>query len=216
MNLTVDDVKRGEIDVPDCLTNFLRHLISGPNVRKRSENKDDRRVNAIAQDIIFAATSGKVRPKKHLKLGLAIRSLTGSKKVVQMLNRLGYCPSYTSVMEMETEVTFQANDEERLTPHGMSLSPNSGTGIAWDNFDRYVETTSGKNTLHDTVGICYQTVPLVSASENQSSTSKTISSTECPPNDGRRNICDDGCVPEKEAVRCGQHKKEAPKICSVG
>lgn len=30
------------------------------------------------------------------------------------------------------------------------------TGVAFDNFDRFVETKSGKDTLHDTVGIIYQ------------------------------------------------------------
>lgn len=33
------------------------------------------------------------------------------------------------------------------------------SGVAWDNFDRIVETSSGKNTLHDTVGIIYQSNP---------------------------------------------------------
>ena len=28
--------------------------------------------------------------------------------------------------------------------------------MAFDNFDRFVETLSGKDTLHDTVGIVYQ------------------------------------------------------------
>lgn len=32
------------------------------------------------------------------------------------------------------------------------------TGVAYDNFDRYEETKSGKDTLHDTVGIIYQNV----------------------------------------------------------
>ena len=29
-------------------------------------------------------------------------------------------------------------------------------GLAWDNYDVNVETLDGKNTLHSTVGICYQ------------------------------------------------------------
>ena len=29
------------------------------------------------------------------------------------------------------------------------------TGVAFDNFNRFVETTDGKQTLHDTVGIIY-------------------------------------------------------------
>ncbi|GFV05785.1 hypothetical protein TNCV_5035241 [Trichonephila clavipes] len=31
-------------------------------------------------------------------------------------------------------------------------------GVAFDNFDRYVDTLTGKDTLHDTVGIIYQNV----------------------------------------------------------
>ena len=37
----------------------------------------------------------------------------------------------------------------------MSLNASTATGVAWDNFDRFVETKSGKDTLHDTA-IAYQ------------------------------------------------------------
>ena len=40
----------------------------------------------------------------------------------------------------------------------MKLDPQCGTGVAWDNFDRFVETVSQKVTLHETVGIACQTV----------------------------------------------------------
>ena len=33
------------------------------------------------------------------------------------------------------------------------------TGLAWDNYDELTETLSGRDTLHDTVGICYQNRP---------------------------------------------------------
>lgn len=33
------------------------------------------------------------------------------------------------------------------------------TGVAYDNFDLFVETLTGKNTLHDTVGIVTQDIP---------------------------------------------------------
>ena len=38
----------------------------------------------------------------------------------------------------------------------MDRSPLRGIGVAWDNFDRYVETGGGESTLHDTVEIAYQ------------------------------------------------------------
>ena len=38
----------------------------------------------------------------------------------------------------------------------MKISPNLCTGLAFDNFDRSVETSSGKDTFDDTVCIAYQ------------------------------------------------------------
>ena len=40
----------------------------------------------------------------------------------------------------------------------MTLSSDLGIGTVWDNYDRFVETQSGKDTLHDTVGMMYQIV----------------------------------------------------------
>ena len=36
------------------------------------------------------------------------------------------------------------------------LEETVGTGVAWDIYERFVETISGKDTLHDTVRINYQ------------------------------------------------------------
>ena len=41
-------------------------------------------------------------------------------------------------------------------PFEMSLNASTVTGVAWDNIDRFVETKSGKDTLHGTVGVAYQ------------------------------------------------------------
>ena len=88
---------------------------------------------------------------------MAIKSLTGSRKVVGLLNRLGHCASYSTIEELETELTYEAAKEKRLTRNGMRLNPANNIGAAFDNFDRYVETVCGKDTLHDTVGIAYET-----------------------------------------------------------
>ena len=47
-------------------------------------------------------------------------------------------------------------DKNRVTPDMILQSVGLSTGTAWDNYDELTETLSGKNTLHDTVGICYQ------------------------------------------------------------
>ena len=93
-----------------------------------------------------------------MQVGIAIKSLTGSRKILEILNRLGHSVSYHVAEELETELTFATEIDNRVTPSGMKLSPFLSPGVAFDNFDRYVETMSGKDTLHDTVGIAYQDV----------------------------------------------------------
>ena len=73
------------------------------------------------------------------------------------MNRLGHCISYHTIEEIETKATFESTKNNLLTSSGMKLDPKCGTGVPWDNFDRFIETVSGKDTLHDIVGIAYQT-----------------------------------------------------------
>lgn len=46
-----------------------------------------------------------------------------------------------------------------MLPDGMHRRSDLHTGVAFDNFDLFVETLTGKNTLHDTVGIVTQDIP---------------------------------------------------------
>ena len=154
-DLTADDICKGEVDVPEIITTFLTDLICGPDYRRKKHMKTYR-INSLSEDLIFAATSAKKKPKKHLQLGLFLKSLTGSRKIITLLNRMGHCVSYHTVQELETEMTYEATKNLRNTPFGMSLHSKAGTGVGWDNYDRFVETLSGKDTLHDTVGIAYQ------------------------------------------------------------
>lgn len=66
--------------------------------------------------------------------------------------------SYTSVESLETELTFAVSSDLRSTPHGLKLKPNLKVGCAFDNYDPFVDTIDGKNTLHDTNGIVYQDI----------------------------------------------------------
>ena len=157
-NLTIDDTSKGEVDVPEIVSQFIEDLVCGPDSQRRKGEMKQKRVKCISQDLVFVTTSGRKKPRKHLQLGLVLKSLTGSRKVIELLNRMGYCASYHTTQEIETEMTFEAGRRKKNTPFGMSLQSNAGTGVAWDNYDRFVETQSGKDTLHDTVGITYQMV----------------------------------------------------------
>ena len=76
--------------------------------------------------------------------------------MVEMLCRLGHCASYHTIKEIENEMAIDATKSMTATSFGMSLSASAATGIAWDKFDRFVETKNGKDTFHDTVGIACQ------------------------------------------------------------
>ena len=67
----------------------------------------------------------------------------------------------------------------------MQLNSSLCTGIAFDNFDRIVETLSGKDTLHDTVGITYQRIQSV---EERQLDDAPGPSEDSPPNIRRRTF----------------------------
>ena len=99
--LKLRDIYDGEVDVPDVLHDFFSYLILGFNKQRGNIDSKQRRINALCQDVIFSTTSGSKKPAKHLKLGLAVKSMTGSRKMVEILNRLGHCVSYSTVEELE-------------------------------------------------------------------------------------------------------------------
>ena len=91
-----------------------------------------------------------------MTVDLALNSLIGSRKVVEIMFRLGHCASYHKTKEIEDEKIIEAMKSVKATLCGMGLNASPATGVAWDNFDRFVETESGKDTLHDIIGIAFQ------------------------------------------------------------
>lgn len=92
-------------------------------------------------------------------LGMTIKRLTGSSKVLEILSHLGHSVSYHTVEVMETYLATNINQRKLATPDGILQQPGLSTGAAWDNYDEMNEMLSGSNTLHDTVDICYHNIP---------------------------------------------------------
>ena len=117
-----------------------------------------RRANSSAQDAVYTISRGQLKPAKHLAMGLAMKSLTGSRKVVEILNRLGHSISYHSTEEIETELATTISVHNQSLPDGLLKQSVLCTSLAWDNYGELNETLSGKDTLPDTVSICYQNI----------------------------------------------------------
>ena len=106
-NLKIEDIKRGEVAVPELVTTFLHNLIDGPDFRRWEGNLKKIRIKSMSEDAVFAATAGLKTPKKYLMLGIALKSLTGHRKVFEIMNRPEHCASYHTIENVEPEATFE-------------------------------------------------------------------------------------------------------------
>lgn len=65
------------------------------------------------------------------------------------MNNLGHFFICHTAKEIETEITFQANKERAFTTHGMTSNSILETVLSWDNFERFLVTITGTDSLHD-------------------------------------------------------------------
>lgn len=154
MNPTLSDLRTGNVSPPELVTNFIRILYSGST--NLCGKRIERRVQSTSQDMLFVVNRGKAMPAKHVTLGMAIKSVTGSKKLVTVLNRFGYCLNYSALEELETATAEAILARDVACPEETVVG--EPMGLAFDNFDEMTHTLSGANTLHDTMGILYQNV----------------------------------------------------------
>ena len=155
-NLTPADIVRGQADPPTCLVKLFSIMYTGHEDESKYSERAKRMITSSAHDAVFATTRGVVKPAKQLLTGMAIKSMTGSKKLVNTLNHFNQCTSYTVTEELEADLAETITKRNVATPDGIVCNNKLCTSLAWDNFDKNTETLSGHNTLHATFGICYQ------------------------------------------------------------
>jgi len=142
---------------PHSLTEFLTLLLTGRS-GEQSSDKTRRLCRSFAEDLCSATTRGQWSVPKHQLLGLTLHHLTGKAEVVTILHRYGHCTSYTGVMELETAMANQVQQQGSLLPSNISTTGNKVCHLSWDNFDLNEETPSGSGTTHTTHGILIQEI----------------------------------------------------------
>lgn len=98
-------------------------------------------------DGIFIVQRGRVKPAKQLIMGMAVKSMTGNRTFIEMHNRQGHSISYRAIEELEISFREAILNMEEICPEG------TPPGLAFDCFIELPETSSGSDTLHDTIGI---------------------------------------------------------------
>lgn len=79
--------------------------------------KINRLINSVCNDVVFAVSQGKIKPGKQLSLSLGIKSQTGSRRVVEVLNRFGV--SYNIVEENDTQLASDITFRDQFKPDGL-------------------------------------------------------------------------------------------------
>ena len=87
---TVQNLKECSSQIPEQLHVFFQYLLGGTSEQNNKEVLD-RKVNALASDVIFNVSRATVKPWKHVAMGLGFSSLTGSILAIQILNRKDHC-----------------------------------------------------------------------------------------------------------------------------
>ena len=94
---------------------------------------------------------------KHLLLGVSLHHLTGSSKIIMIINRFGHCSSCSQILELETAMANQTQHRDSVLRFNISVTSNVISHFCWDNFDM-LEETPGCATTHSMHGILIQEV----------------------------------------------------------
>ena len=115
--------------IPEIIVLLFLTLFSGlGTLDAQASDVVQRKALASASDSMFNCTRGRLRPWKHNELGLGLSTLTGSKTVLNILNRVGHCISYDDVKRLETEMAYSCCEGDRETPAGLNLCDGLSTG----------------------------------------------------------------------------------------
>jgi hypothetical protein len=116
---------------------------------------EKRKVVSIAQDLIYAESKGKKLTHKSLALGMTVRQMTGSIRLLKILYGLGHTTSVATVYKHDTALALTTTQgQEIVIPR--NIRPGAFATIIWDNNDFNEETVSGKGTTHVANGIIVQ------------------------------------------------------------
>lgn len=106
--LTSERLIKSECVTPPMVSEFLSSVIGSYKRQRRNYETFDRHVNSFSQDMIYMIHNGNIKTLKHIYLGIALKSLPSSRKVVDVMNPYGHYISYNAVEELETEATFSS------------------------------------------------------------------------------------------------------------
>ena len=152
---TLEAVSDDSRKPPDSVYMFLQKL-----PKNKASANVSRVIESLAQDIAFAVMKGKVLQRKQFLLALDLHSLTGGRKVIEIIHKLGHCMSYNLTSEIETaqkKSSLLAATQTTLLPLGPATPSNTVFTHFWaDNIDMNIERMVGGGSINITHLMAFQ------------------------------------------------------------
>ena len=121
--------------IPTMLYNFLACAVGysqEPSLDKRVDVTDDEQTKllSIAQDLVYAESKGKRQTQKSLALGMAVRQITGSIRLLKIIHGLGHCVSPSTVYKHDSALSIATSVEhDIIIPR--NISKGTYATIVW-------------------------------------------------------------------------------------
>ena len=110
---TAAELKHSKYDPPTSLTLFLEALLKTSNHSTTRSINTSRLVISFAQDIVYAITKGKIFQLKQYLLAMGLHNLTGSRKVIDLVQKFGHCMNYSPEYTVFTHFWVDNFDVDR-------------------------------------------------------------------------------------------------------
>ncbi|XP_057711366.1 uncharacterized protein LOC130928664 [Corythoichthys intestinalis] len=146
--------------VPVELYNLISWIIGAteePTLAGYVDIPDDvnLKVISLCQEIVYLESKGRKQTPKSLCLGLTVRHLTGSSNVLSLLNKLGHCSSWDTVVSLDTslaqlsfynrvssDVTLKADARDKCRALAAEVSRISRPDVSLDPVEQLVTSRS--------------------------------------------------------------------------
>ena len=103
--------------LPHSVMSFMSRVINGKPLTEAS-TKTSRLAKSFTEDICCAVTTGMWKLPKQigLVLGVSLHHLTGRADILTILNRFGHCSLYPMILELETAMANQVQQQSSVIP----------------------------------------------------------------------------------------------------
>ena len=151
--VTIYKIKEGEAIPLYSLKSFFKMLCKGKFSATVELSLKKSQLNySSAVGSVFCYSASKLFSAKQVSLGLALKSMPGSEKVLTLMNYYCHCASSKTMQKVDIALELTLRNWNSFITNGIKTMSNLATGTAWDNFDIALETLSGRDTIHHTYG----------------------------------------------------------------